>query len=422
MAFLSHNDAKGQPRWLTGESAAQWANMIVLLVGIGSVSWLTMARVVRGQVMSLRDQPFVEAARALGFGRRRIIGRHILPNLIGTIVVYGTLTVPAAILSESFLSFLGLGIQAPLPSWGNLASEGTEALNPVHVRWWLITWPCRGAEPHAFVFELCRRRHSRCFGSERVIAPGLPGVGRGATSDLRIAHSTPGKPGAIEESAIAKFASGRIKIRVQEATPTGRRSYDAGRIVARQKRECVWKIDSAFRKDFIFATLFVVMIGAVIFVGWQFNYQEGRLTEVMTRTQLLDNLRADVQRLDRTQTQQLAVLEEINKSLKSGAVTVGNATHPETVPATASGRVRQKNPDGSQYVYYPDIPESPRDPSKLADYSFGDWIVKNLGQEPSSLQPYVTQDMAGQIAETPGRRIAGVTGSGNGGMEAISRR
>ncbi len=143
-AFLIHPDAYDKPRWLNGDWAAQWANMLVLLIGIGSVSWLTLARVVRGQVMSLREQPFVEAARALGFGRRRIIARHILPNLVGTIVVYGALTVPAAILSESFLSFLGLGIQAPLPSWGNLASDGTEALNPVHVRWWLITWPCLG--------------------------------------------------------------------------------------------------------------------------------------------------------------------------------------------------------------------------------------------------------------------------------------
>jgi oligopeptide transport system permease protein len=94
--------------------------------------------------MSLREQPFVEAAKALGFGNRRILARHILPNLVGTIVVYGTLTVPAAVLSESFLSFLSLGIQPPLPSWGNLASEGMEALNPVLVRWWLIVWPLAG--------------------------------------------------------------------------------------------------------------------------------------------------------------------------------------------------------------------------------------------------------------------------------------
>jgi ABC-type dipeptide/oligopeptide/nickel transport system permease subunit len=143
-AFFAHHDAAGRPRWVDDATAAQAANLLVLLIGIGAVSWLTLARVVRGQVLSLRDQPFVEAARALGYSPARIITRHLLPNLVGTIVVYGTLTVPAAILSESFLSFLGLGIQAPLPSWGNLAADGTEALNPVQVRWWLITWPCAG--------------------------------------------------------------------------------------------------------------------------------------------------------------------------------------------------------------------------------------------------------------------------------------
>ena len=141
--------------WVTGflervhpGSAGTWggqtANVLVLLAGIGCVSWLTMARVVRGQVLSLREQPFVEAARALGFTNARILLQHILPNLVGPILVYATLTVPQAILSESFLSFLGLGIQAPLPSWGNLAAEGTDALNPIHIRWWLITWPCLG--------------------------------------------------------------------------------------------------------------------------------------------------------------------------------------------------------------------------------------------------------------------------------------
>lgn len=120
------------------------ANLLVLLVGIGSVSWLTMARVIRGQVLALRDQPFIEAARALGISHTGILWRHVLPNLISPIVVYATLTVPQAILSESFLSFLGLGIQQPMPSWGNLASEGTTALNPVHSYWWLILWPCVG--------------------------------------------------------------------------------------------------------------------------------------------------------------------------------------------------------------------------------------------------------------------------------------
>lgn len=124
------------------ESPGIWANVTVLLVGIASVSWLTMARVVRGQVLSLRDQPFVEAARAMGFSNFRILRKHILPNLVGPILVYATLTVPQAILSESFLSFLGLGIQPPLPSWGNLASDGVEALNPIQTRWWLIVWPC----------------------------------------------------------------------------------------------------------------------------------------------------------------------------------------------------------------------------------------------------------------------------------------
>ncbi|MGN6371041.1 MAG: ABC transporter permease [Phycisphaerae bacterium] len=127
-----------------GAIAEQSANVLVLLVGIGAVSWLTMARVVRGQVLALRDQPFVEAARAMGLTGPRILRKHILPNLVGIIVVYGALTVPNAILSESFLSFLGLGIQQPLPSWGNLASEGIDALNPIHIRWWLITWPCLG--------------------------------------------------------------------------------------------------------------------------------------------------------------------------------------------------------------------------------------------------------------------------------------
>jgi len=129
---------------MNDRTAGMWANYLVLLVGIGAVSWLTLARVVRGQVMSLRELPFVEAARAMGLSGRRILSRHILPNLVGTIIVYGTLTVPTAILSESFLSFLGLGIAAPVPSWGNMASDGMSALNPVAVRWWLIFWPCAG--------------------------------------------------------------------------------------------------------------------------------------------------------------------------------------------------------------------------------------------------------------------------------------
>ncbi len=122
---------------------AQAANLIVLFLAIGLVSWLTMARVVRGQVLSLRNQPFVEAGRALGLPRWRILLRHVLPNLVGPVIIYATLTIPQAILQESFLSFLGIGIQPPMPTWGLLASEGlADGLNPVHSRVWLLLVPC----------------------------------------------------------------------------------------------------------------------------------------------------------------------------------------------------------------------------------------------------------------------------------------
>ena len=118
------------------------ANVVILFVAIGSVSWLTMARVVRGQVLSLKEQPFVESARALGMGHGRILLRHLLPNLTGPIIVYATLTVPQAILQESFLSFLGIGIQSPIPSWGTLAAEAVKAINPVESFWWMVVFPC----------------------------------------------------------------------------------------------------------------------------------------------------------------------------------------------------------------------------------------------------------------------------------------
>ena len=116
--------------------------VVVLLIAIGGVSWLTMARVIRGQVLSLKAQPFMEAARASAIPIHWQFFRHLLPNLIAPVIVYATLTVPQAILQESFLSFLGIGVQPPLPSWGNLASEGLSELNPVRVRWWLIFFPC----------------------------------------------------------------------------------------------------------------------------------------------------------------------------------------------------------------------------------------------------------------------------------------
>ncbi len=116
-------------------------NVFTLLVAIGGVSWLTMARVIRGQVLSLKEQPFVEAARAVGAPPVRIFRVHLLPNLVGPIVVYGALTAPQAILQESFLSFLGIGVQPPLPSWGNLAADGLTELNTVRPRWWLLAFP-----------------------------------------------------------------------------------------------------------------------------------------------------------------------------------------------------------------------------------------------------------------------------------------
>jgi oligopeptide transport system permease protein len=123
--------------------APSTASVIVLFLAIGLVSWLTMARVVRGQVLSLRAQPFIEAARAAGLTERRIFLYHLLPNLVGPIIVYATLTIPQAMLQESFLSFLGVGIQPPLPTWGSLASEALlPALNPIHSRWWLLLFPC----------------------------------------------------------------------------------------------------------------------------------------------------------------------------------------------------------------------------------------------------------------------------------------
>jgi len=116
------------------------ANLVILFIAIGLVSWLTMARVVRGQVLSLRSQPFIEAARAIGVPERRIFLRHLLPNLVGPITVYATLTIPRAILEESFLSFLGIGIASPMTTWGSLASEGME---PAFVgRWWMLLFPC----------------------------------------------------------------------------------------------------------------------------------------------------------------------------------------------------------------------------------------------------------------------------------------
>ncbi len=114
----------------------------VLFMAIGAFTWLTMARIVRGQVLRLREEEFVTAARALGVGRAAILLRHLLPNIVGPIIVCATLTVPVAILQESFLSFLGLGISPPYSSWGGLASDAVKVINPLVGCWWLGLFPC----------------------------------------------------------------------------------------------------------------------------------------------------------------------------------------------------------------------------------------------------------------------------------------
>ncbi|MBK7997300.1 MAG: ABC transporter permease [Verrucomicrobia bacterium] len=135
---------EGATKWLTstlGAKAAAQAPMLLLFAGLGAVSWLTMARIVRGQVLALRSRAFVDASRSLGASHARIIWRHILPNVWGIVIVYLTLTVPSVILYESFLSYLGLGIQPPMASWGSLVAEGAGQLNPIRIYWWLVVFP-----------------------------------------------------------------------------------------------------------------------------------------------------------------------------------------------------------------------------------------------------------------------------------------
>lgn len=108
---------------------------------VGAIYWLTMARVVRGQVISLKTEPFIEAAHSLGASQARIIFRHLLPNLLSIVLVYLTLTIPRVMLFEAFLSYLGLGVEPPDVSWGVLAREGIEVLTPVRIYWWLVVFP-----------------------------------------------------------------------------------------------------------------------------------------------------------------------------------------------------------------------------------------------------------------------------------------
>ena len=118
-----------------------YAKTVILILSLGLVEWLTMARIVRGQVLALKNLQFVTAARSLGQTQTKIITRHLLPNLTGLIAVYLTLTIPAVILDESFLSYLGLGVDASQASWGTLLSDGAQAVNPIKSSWWLLVFP-----------------------------------------------------------------------------------------------------------------------------------------------------------------------------------------------------------------------------------------------------------------------------------------
>ena len=113
-------------------------NIFLIFVAIGAVEWLTMSRIVRGQTLSLKQKEFVEAARAAGLSRGAIIARHIVPNLLGPVVVYVTLTIPAVIIAESFLSFLGLGVQPPMASLGTLINAGAQDMELAP---WLLIFP-----------------------------------------------------------------------------------------------------------------------------------------------------------------------------------------------------------------------------------------------------------------------------------------
>lgn len=113
-------------------------SIVLIFIGIGAVEWLTMARIVRGQTLSIKQKEYIEAARAIGVSTAGIIRRHIIPNALGPVVVYVTLTIPQVILVESFLSFLGLGVQEPLTSWGVLISEGAGRIESAP---WMLAFP-----------------------------------------------------------------------------------------------------------------------------------------------------------------------------------------------------------------------------------------------------------------------------------------
>ena len=115
--------------------------LVLIVIFLGLTEWLTMARIIRGQVLVLKEQAFVQASLALGQSHVQILWKHLFPNLLGIIVVYLTLTIPAIMLDESFMSFLGVGVPAPLASWGTLVSDAASLINPIRLYWWMLIFP-----------------------------------------------------------------------------------------------------------------------------------------------------------------------------------------------------------------------------------------------------------------------------------------
>ena len=143
IVLLSAFGGENAPAWIQSISNAlgsgQGLSQIILLFfALGLVSWLTMARVVRGQILSLKNQDFVMAARATGVSTASIIFRHLVPNALGPVIIYATLTIPSVMLSEAFLSFLGIGVQAPFASWGSLCADG---IKNISVYPWQLIFP-----------------------------------------------------------------------------------------------------------------------------------------------------------------------------------------------------------------------------------------------------------------------------------------
>jgi oligopeptide transport system permease protein len=122
---------------------ARWHidQIMIFYVVVGAIYWLTMSRVVRGQIISLKHEQFVDAARTIGAGTPRIIFRHLVPNVLGIVIVYLTLTIPSVMLFEAFLSFLGFGVQPPDVSWGLLVNDGIRVITPIQTYWWLVVFP-----------------------------------------------------------------------------------------------------------------------------------------------------------------------------------------------------------------------------------------------------------------------------------------